>query len=207
MCIRAKERTVFRAVFPLIGSARALNSRGCYPICPIPAVFLINCCFSAPKTSFCFQLSQTDTQSPAYRKRRSVGGGSTILSTATERAAQFPISAGCGIFAPQSAVFQVHGSVNNSPQGAVTFTPQGAVISLRRVRKIFPQGCGFLIRRIAKAFSVVLIFGENVPPDGGIGARKLVPSAIRGGKPSGYSFHGSLPRLGKLADFIACRLI
>ena len=119
--------------------------------------------------------------------------------------------AGCGIYAPQGAVFLLRKhfafAVNFLRDGR-GHPVHGSVNIPRRARYFFSAGAAvFLFRRIAKALFAVYLTTEKMFRKSGIGARKLVPSAIRGGKPSGYSFHGSLPRLGKLADFTACRLI
>ena len=135
------------------------------------------------------------------------------MSTATERAAQliflhgmwrfprkvrFPKSTGAWAI-PRRCGYPKSTRVWTIPRKVRFSKSTGAWTILRGMRFSHSQDC--------EASSMVLKTRRNVPLIvSGIGARKLVPSAIRGGKPSGYSFQGSLPRLGKLADFIACRL-
>lgn len=159
MCIRADGS--FFGRFSLIGSARALYSRGCNPIAHSEMTWqcsLSGCGFSAPKTLICFQLSQSATQSPARseeaqggrRQRFEYGNGKSgfLLPHGAEnprKGAAFAVL-GAAFVAP-GAVFQVHGSVNT--------LRRGAALSCAEVRFSHSQDC--------ESLSVVAFSGENVP--------------------------------------------
>ncbi len=107
--------------------------------------------FSA-ENIFCFQLSQSATQSPARPEEAQGGRRQRFEYGKGKSGFLFPQGAAlavprCGK-SPQGAVIQVHGSVN-------TFR-RGAALSCAKVRFSHSQDC--------ESLSVVTFSGENVPP-------------------------------------------
>ena len=135
--------------FPLIGNARALNSRGCYPICPFHRGILNNCCFSAPKTFYLFS---------AVTNRYAKSRLSVKAQWAAAEIFEYSNGKGCSTYLsprnvevpPQGAVPKIHRSVDKLPRRC-GYSVHGSVDKFPRNFSTF-QNARFLIRRIAKAF-------------------------------------------------------
>lgn len=190
-----------------VTSARLLSDS------PIPS--------SAPRAAAAFQRRKhfmfsavTNHRAKSRRIGRGAGqSGGSDLSTAGRKGCSVlrgvaEVSAGAVLFIPRER--------GNSPQGAVLFGSRergqahvNADIFVHCANDT--RECGFSHSRGSRKLSLPRVRRRNNSALAEFvrvmrnWRGKLVPSAIRGGKPSDRSFRGSLPRSGILADFTACQ--